>query len=165
LAALRAAETGHLVLSTLHTIDAGQSVNRIIGMFQPEEEREIRMRLSDSLRWVVSQRLLPKIGAGRHAVFEIMRNNLRVQELVLSGETADRTFYQIITDGEGLGMQTFETDLLNAFRQKLITEQTALSYSVHRAVMRQKIDQVKSSRGEKTTDIEDLSLDREYGKY
>jgi len=165
LAALRAAETGHLVLSTVHTIDAGQTVNRIIGMFQPEEEREIRMRLSDSMRWVVSQRLLPKIGAGRHAVFEIMQNNLRVQELVLNGETADKTLYHIITDGEGLGMQTFETDLLRAFRQKLITEQTALSYSVHRAVMRQKIDQVKSSRGEKTTDIEDLSLDREYGKY
>jgi len=165
LAALRAAETGHLVFSTLHTIDAGQSVNRVVGMFQPEEEREIRMRLSDSLRWVVSQRLLPKIGTGRHAVFEIMQNNLRVQELVHHGETTDKTFYNIIMDGEGLGMQTFETDLLRAFRQKLITERTALSYSIHRAVMRQKIDQVKSSRGEKTTDIEDLSLDREYGKY
>jgi len=164
-AAMRAAETGHLVLSTLHTIDAGQTINRLLGMFQSEEEREIRMRFSDALRWVVSQRLLPRIGGGRHAVFEIMQNNLRVQELVLNGETPDKTFYQIIVDGEGLGMQTFETDLLRAFKSNLITEETAMSYSLHRADMRQKLDHVKSLRGEKTSDIEVLGLDRDYGKY
>jgi len=164
-AAMRAAETGHLVLSTLHTIDAGQTINRLLGMFQSEEEREIRMRFSDALRWVVSQRLLPRVGGGRHAVFEIMQNNLRVQELVLNGETPDKTFYQIIVDGEGLGMQTFETDLLRAFKSNLITEETAMSYSLHRADMRQKLDHVKSLRGEKTSDIEVLGLDRDYGKY
>src|SRR6202008_3181923 len=69
---LSAAETGHLVLSTLHTIDAGQTVNRILGMFEPEEQEQIRVRLSDTLRWVISQRLAPKVGGGRHALLEIM---------------------------------------------------------------------------------------------
>jgi len=163
--ALRAAETGHLVLSTLHTVDAGTTINRLIGLFETGEEREARLRFSDSLRWVVSQRLLPKIGGGRHAVFEIMGTNLRVQELINAGETPDKTFYGIITDGEGLGMQTFETDILRAYEQGMITDETAMAYSIHTSVMRQKIDRVKSKRGEKTTDIEELDLDADYGRY
>jgi twitching motility protein PilT len=163
--ALRAAETGHLVLSTLHTVDAGTTINRLIGLFETGEEREARLRFSDSLRWVVSQRLLPKIGGGRHAVFEIMGTNLRVQELINHGETPDKTFYGVITDGEGLGMQTFETDILRAYEQGMITEETAMAYSIHTSVMRQKIDRVKSKRGEKTTDIEELDLDADYGRY
>ena len=75
--ALSAAETGHLVLSTLHTINAGETINRILGMFEPEEQEQIRIRLADSLRWVVSQRLVPKIGGGRFALLEIMGANLR----------------------------------------------------------------------------------------
>jgi len=66
--ALNAAETGHLVLSTLHTVDAGQTINRILGMFTTDEENQIRVRLSDSIRWIVCQRLLPKIGGGRVAI-------------------------------------------------------------------------------------------------
>jgi twitching motility protein PilT len=163
--ALRAAETGHLVLSTLHTVDAGTTINRLIGLFETGEEREARLRFSDSLRWVVSQRLLPKIGGGRHAVFEIMGTNLRVHELINDGETPDKTFYGVITDGEGLGMQTFETDILRAYEQGMITEETAMAYSIHTSVMRQKIDRVKSKRGEKTTDIEELDLDADYGRY
>ena len=85
--ALHAAETGHLVLSTLHTIDAGQTINRIIGMFEQAEEQLIRGRLAAMLRWVVGQRLLPKIGGGRLAALEIMRTNLRVQDTVLHGES------------------------------------------------------------------------------
>src|SRR5580698_4097419 len=73
--ALSAAETGHLVLSTLHTINAGETVNRILGMFEPEEQEQVRIRLSDSLRWVVSQRLAPKTGGARYALFEIMGHN------------------------------------------------------------------------------------------
>src|SRR5688572_33043314 len=74
---LSAAETGHLVVSTLHTIDAGQTINRILGMFEQEEQEQIRMRLSDTLRWVISQRLAPKVSGGRHALLEIMGSSLR----------------------------------------------------------------------------------------
>ena len=69
---LSAAETGHLVLTTLHTVDAGQTINRILGMFSIEEEKQIRIRLSETVRWVISQRLIPKVGGGRIAAFEIM---------------------------------------------------------------------------------------------
>lgn len=94
--ALSAAETGHLVVSTLHTIDAGQTINRILGMFEPEEQDQIRMRLADSLRWVVSQRLVPRIGGGRHALLEIMGSNLRTQETIRLGESEGKSFYEII---------------------------------------------------------------------
>ncbi len=89
---LSAAETGHLVLSTLHTMDAGQSVNRIIGMFDLEEERLIRIRLADSMKWIISQRLLPKVGGGRVAALEIMGNSLRVQEVHLSRRIRGKDF-------------------------------------------------------------------------
>src|SRR3954451_2759602 len=91
--ALSASETGHLVLSTLHTIDAGQTINRILGMFEPEEQEQIRIRLSDALRWIISQRLMPKIGGGRQALLEIMGTNLRVQETVRLGEAEGKSFY------------------------------------------------------------------------
>src|SRR6188474_1997984 len=70
--ALSAAETGHLVFSTLHTIDAGQTINRILGLFETEEQEQVRARLADTLRWVISQRLIPKVGGGRFALLEIM---------------------------------------------------------------------------------------------
>src|SRR5947209_17955112 len=94
--ALSAAETGHLVLSTLHTIDAGQTINRILGMFEPEEQEQIRIRLADTLRWVVSQRLVPRIGGGRFAMLEIMGSNLRTKESIVQGESEGKTFYEII---------------------------------------------------------------------
>src|SRR5213082_2650288 len=84
--ALSAAETGHLVLSTLHTIDAGQTINRILGMFEPEEQEQLRARLADTLRWVISQRLVSKVGGGRHAMLEIMGSSLRTQEAIRLGE-------------------------------------------------------------------------------
>ena len=96
--ALSAAETGHLVLSTLHTIDAGQTINRILGMFEPEEQGQIRPRLADSLRWIVSQRLAPKVGGGRFALLEIMGTNLRFRYPPL-GETRAKVFTKF-TAGE-----------------------------------------------------------------
>ena len=88
---LSAAETGHLLLTTLHTVDAGQTVNRIVGMFEQEDERQIRIRLADSVRWIACQRLLPKIGGGRVAAFEIMCTNLRVKDTILHGEAEGKT--------------------------------------------------------------------------
>ncbi|HEY7491952.1 MAG TPA: PilT/PilU family type 4a pilus ATPase [Candidatus Tectomicrobia bacterium] len=162
--ALHAAETGHLVLSTLHTIDAGQTINRIVGMFEQSEEQLIRNRLATMLRWIVAQRLLPKLGGGRLAVLEIMRSNLRVQETIMHGESEGKTFYEIIEAGVALGMQTFDKSILQAYEESLITEQTAMAYASQRSAVRRGIDHVKNARGEKTTDVEGLGLDEEYDK-
>src|SRR5947199_1921381 len=113
--ALSAAETGHLVLSTLHTIDAGQTINRILGMFETEEQEQIRARMADTLRWVLSQRLVPKMGGGRHALLEIMGSNLRTQETIRMGECEGKTFYEIIEASQSFGWRTFDTSALEAY--------------------------------------------------
>jgi twitching motility protein PilT len=161
---LTAAETGHLVLTTLHTVDAGQTINRILGMFTNEEEKQVRIRLSDTIRWVVSQRLLPKIGGGRVAAFEILRSNMRVKEAILNGESEGKTYYDMMQAGRPFGMVTFDEYIVELYEQGLITEDTALAYASNKAVAGRGIDRVKSARGEATTDIKDLEIDRTYGK-
>ena len=161
---LSAAETGHLVLSTLHTVDSGQTINRIVGMFEQEEEKQIRIRLADTVRWIACQRLLPKQGGGRVAAFEIMGSNLRVKDSILNGESEGKTFYEIIEGGHAFGMMTFDQCISDLYKQELITEDTALSYASRKAVVGRAIDSIKASRGEKTTSIEDLSLDDSYGR-
>jgi len=161
---LSAAETGHLVLSSVHTVDAGQTINRIVGMFDMDEERQIRIRLADTLRWIACQRLLPKVSGDRVAAFEIMGANLRVKDSILHGEAEGKTFYEIIEGSQPFGMMTFDQCISELYRDGLITEQTALSYSSRRSVTGRAIDSIKSARGEKTTSIEDLSIDRDYGK-
>lgn len=160
---LSAAETGHLVLSSVHTVDAGQTINRIVGMFDTDEERQIRIRLADTLRWIACQRLLPKVSGDRVAAFEIMGANLRVRDSILHGEAEGKTFYEIIEGSQPFGMMTFDQCISELYRDGLITEQTALSYSSRRSVTGRAIDSIKSARGEKTTSIEDLSIDRDYG--
>ncbi|MBW1954411.1 MAG: PilT/PilU family type 4a pilus ATPase [Deltaproteobacteria bacterium] len=161
---LNAAETGHLVLTTLHTVDAGQTIGRILGMFTTEEEKQIRIRLADTLRWVVCQRLLPKVGGGRVAAFEILRTNLRVKDAILHGESEGKTFYDIIQAGRPFGMTTFDDYIVGLYEAGLITEQTALAYASRRANVGRGIDAVKSARGEATTDIERLELDKTYNQ-
>ncbi len=146
--ALSAAETGHLVLSTLHTINAGETINRILGMFESEEQEQMRIRLSDTLRWVISQRLAPKVGGGRLALLEIMGTNLRTQEAVRLGETEGKSFYEIIEASYPFGWRTFDQACLEAFEQGLITEETALAYCTKRSVVARGIDNSKKSRGE-----------------
>src|SRR2546422_1048689 len=85
--ALTAAETGHVVFTTLHTINAGQTINRILGMFDKDEEQLMRQRLADTLRWVLSQRLVSKVGGGLHLVTEVMGSNLRSREVITLGES------------------------------------------------------------------------------
>lgn len=159
---LSAAETGHLVMTTLHTVDAGQTINRILGMFSTEEEKQIRIRLADTIRWVICQRLLPQVGGGRVAAFEIMGTNLRVQDSVLHGESEGKTFYEIIEAGEAFGMTTFDRHIIGLYEKGLITQETAMAYASRRGVVGRGIDQVKSARGEKTTDIEELKVDSDY---
>ena len=162
---LSAAETGHLVLTTLHTTDAGSTVNRIIGMFPNEDERQIRIRLADAVRWIVCQRLLPKVGGGRVATFEILGTNLRVQDAILHGESEGKTFYDIMEASGAFGMVTFDQHLVGLFEDGLITQETAMAYASQRGIVGRGIDAIKSSRGEKTTDIDDkLEIDRAYNK-
>jgi twitching motility protein PilT len=156
--ALSAAETGHLVLSTLHTVDAGQTINRILGMFETEEQEQIRARLADTLRWVVSQRLAPKIGGGRHAMLEIMGSNLRVQESIRFGESEGKSFYEIIESSEPFGWRTFDFSALEGFEEGKITEEMALLYCSKRGTVARGIDRLKKSRGESTTTMDPLKM-------
>jgi twitching motility protein PilT len=149
--ALSAAETGHLVMSTLHTIDAGQTINRILGMFEIEEQELIRRRLSDTLRWVISQRLVPKIGGGRQALLEMMGANLRTKETIMQGESEGKSFYEIIEASYPFGWRTFDQAAVEAFEAGLITEETALLYCTKKGVVTRKIDFIKKSRGELTS--------------
>ncbi|MBN2256193.1 MAG: PilT/PilU family type 4a pilus ATPase [Deltaproteobacteria bacterium] len=162
--AMSAAETGHLVLSTLHTVDAGSTINRIIGMFTSEEENQIRIRLADTVRWIVCQRLLPKIGGGRVAALEIMQSNLRVKDTILNGESEGKTFREIIEAGTAFGMTTFDDYIVGLYGKGLITEETALAFATTRGVVGRGIDQLKTTRGEATTEIEELQIDKEYGR-
>ncbi|RLC23597.1 MAG: twitching motility protein, partial [Deltaproteobacteria bacterium] len=101
---------------------------------------------------------------GRVAAFEIMGSNLRVKDTILQGETEDRTFYDIIEGSQAFGMMTFDQSIADLFRQGLITEEIAMSYASRKAVMGRAIDSIKAERGEKTTDIEGLELDSDYGQ-
>ncbi len=161
---LTAAETGHLVLSTLHTVDAGQAINRMLGMFTNEEEKQIRIRMADTVRWIVSQRLLPRIGGGRAAAFEILRMNIRVKEAILQGESEGKTYYEMMQAGRPFGMTTFDDYIISLYEQGVVTQETALAYASNKAVAGRGIDKVKSARGESTTDIKDLEIDRKYNK-
>jgi twitching motility protein PilT len=156
---LKASETGHLVLSTLHTVDAGQTINRIVGMFEQEEEKQIRQRLSDTVRWIIGQRLVPKVGGGRLAIHDILGNNIRTKEAILMGESEGKTFYEIQEASVPFGMQTFDQALIKAFEDGLVTAETAELYATRKAIVQRGIDRVKQSRGEKTTDIEGLTMD------
>ena len=158
---LTAAETGHLVLSTLHTIDAGQTINRILGMFEQEEQPQIRNRLVDTIRWIVSQRLLPKVGGGRIAAMEILCTSLRVKDLIINGETEDKTFYSIIQEGSAKDMRSFDQHILELYSRGLVTEKTALIYCSHKNEMNRGLDKLKAERGESTTSLTGLAMEED----
>ncbi|MCK5070121.1 MAG: Flp pilus assembly complex ATPase component TadA, partial [Desulfocapsa sp.] len=158
---LTAAETGHLVLSTLHTIDAGQTVNRILGMFEQEEQPQIRNRLADTIRWVVGQRLLPKVGGGRIAAMEVLCTSLRVKDLILNGEDEEKTFYNVIQQGSASKMRTFDQHILELYESELITEKTAMRYCSYRNEISRGLDTIKASRGEATSSLSGLAMEEE----
>jgi twitching motility protein PilT len=162
--ALSAAETGHLVLSTLHTVDAGSTINRILGMFPSDEENQIRIRLADTVRWIICQRLLPKEGGGRVAAFEAMGMNLRIKDVILHGESEGKTFYDIMEQSKGFGMITFDSCIVDLYTQGLVSEDTAKGYASNKSNVNRGVDAIKSARGEKTTDLGKLEVDKGYGK-
>ena len=141
--ALTAGETGHVVYSTLHTISAGQTINRILGMFSKDEEQQVRERLAGSLRYVVSQRLVPKKEGGRLLVTELMGSSLRSREAIALGENENRRFADIIEAGSTMGWHSFEQSLAKAFEDDLITDETTLLYSVNKQLMHQRVDAIK----------------------
>src|SRR5216117_1393316 len=162
--ALKASETGHLVLSTLHTVNAGQAIARIVGMFDQEEEKQIRQRLAETIRWIVGQRLVPKVGGGRWAVHDILANTIRSNELIVNGEQEGKTFYDIQDVGDPYLMMTFDQALLRSYEQGIITEETAVAYSTRKSIVQRGIDQIKQKRGQKTSDVQGLLLDADYNR-
>ena len=156
--AMKAAETGHLVLSTLHTIDAGQTIGRIIGMFDASEASLVRGRLAQMLRFVVGQRLLPKEDGGRVAALEIMGNDTRVRELICNGESKDKTFAKVIGESRSFGWQTFDQHIGDLFAAGLLSVDVALNYATDRAEARRTLDQHIAARGQQTSSIGDLEM-------
>jgi twitching motility protein PilT len=130
--ALEAAETGHLVLSTLHTIDAAKTVDRIIGLFPKNEEKIIRTRLAQTFRYIVSQRLIPRAdGKGRVAAVEILKSNPRTREYIEKGESEGKTLLDAMRDGEIDGMQDFDTVIRRMIEQEIITLEDGLSFATN----------------------------------
>lgn len=130
--ALEAAETGHLVLSTLHTIDASKTIDRIIGLYPKNEERIIRTRLAQTFRYIVSQRLIPTAdGRGRIAAVEILRSNPRTREYIEKGEQEGKTLLDAIRDGEIDGMQDFDAVIRDYIEKGLITMDDGLSFATN----------------------------------
>src|ERR1044072_2209567 len=130
--AMEAAETGHLVLSTLHTIDAAKSVERIIGVFPKNEERVIRTRIAQSFRYIVSQRLIPRPdGSGRIAAIEILKSTMRTREYIEKGESDGKSLIDAMEQGDQDGMQTFDGVIGKMVRDGILTQESALPYATN----------------------------------
>jgi twitching motility protein PilT len=159
--AMTAAETGHLVFSTLHTINAGQSINRILGFFSRDEEAQVRDRFADTLRYIVSQRLVSNAAGGRLLITEVLGSNLRTRETIRYGESENKTFHEIIEASTIYGWHTFDQSLLKAREADLITEETTMSYCTNKTTMRQSLDLLAKKRGAARHDTDaGLKLER-----
>src|SRR5579859_7133066 len=161
--ALEASETGHLVMSTLHTIDAAKTVERIIGVFPLADQQAIRTRFSKAFRFIVSQRLLPrKEGSGRIAAIEILKSTMRTREYVEKGESEGKSLLDAMRDGDTEGMQHFDGVLNNFIREGLVDFETAMSYSTNAGNLRLELQDYLEDpknrkalpRGAQSTEIE-----------
>jgi twitching motility protein PilT len=132
-------------------------------MFEQEEEKQIRVRLAETLRWIVSQRLLPKVGGGRVAAIEIMGNNLRIKDSIEHGEVEGKTYYEIIEASATFGWKTFDMAILDLFEKGRVTEESAMLYCSNKGIMSRGIDKVKKIKGE-AINSGGLKLDIQYGK-
>ena len=135
--ALEASETGHLVMSTLHTIDASKTVERIVGVFPLSDQQAIRTRLAKAFRFIVSQRLLPrKDNKGRIAAIEILKSTMRTREYVEKGETEGKSLLDAMRDGDTEGMQHFDGEIERMIRTGQVDFEAALSYSTNAGNLR-----------------------------
>jgi len=156
---LTAAETGHLVFSTLHTIGASHTLNRILGFYLPEEEYTVRHRLAGALRWIIGEKLLPKIGGGRVPIFDILYNSLRAREIIMTGEKEGKTFYDVMIQGSAFGMRTFDQDLIELYKKGLIEEEIAIMHAIRKDKVSREIDLIK-----KLKSIEEMESSLELGE-
>src|SRR6184192_123977 len=134
--ALEASETGHLVMSTLHTIDASKTIERIVGVFPLSDQQAIRTRLGKSFRFIVSQRLLPKKTGGRIAAVEILKSTMRTREYVEKGEGEGKTLLDAMRDGVTEGMQHFDGEIERLIRSGIVEFDTGMSYSTNAGNLR-----------------------------
>jgi twitching motility protein PilT len=158
--AMTASETGHIVFSTLHTVNAGQSISRILGLFRKDEETLVRQRLAETVRYIVSQRLVSKVGGGRHLITEVMGSNLSTREAIMYGEKEGRSFQDIIEASSSFGWHSFDQQLVAAYEQDLVSEENALLYCTLKNKMRRDIDMIKKLRLAHVDEPSGLSMDR-----
>ena len=155
--ALEAAEIGHMVYSTLHTIDASKTIERIVGTFPLGDQQAVRMRLSKSFRYIISQRLLPRNdGKGRAAVFEILKSTLRTREYVQKGESEGKSLLDAIRDGETEGMQCFDDEIEKLMRSRVIDVETGLSYATNPGNLRLNLGDLLEPQSEIGSIVADL---------
>jgi twitching motility protein PilT len=149
--AMEAAETGHLVMSTLHTIDAAKTVERIVGVFPLAEQHAIRNRLAKSFRYIISQRLIPrKDGGGRVAALEILKSTLRTREYVEKGETEGKTLLDAMRVGTTEGMQHFDGEIEKLIRAGTIDFETGMTYATNPGNLRLELADFAQAEGVRT---------------
>jgi twitching motility protein PilT len=135
--ALEAAETGHLVFSTLHTIDASKTIERVIGVFPVPDQQSVRSRLAKCFRYIVSQRLIPKAdGTGRVAAFEILKSTLRTRDYIQKGDGEGKSLLDAMRDGDSEGMRHFDGEIEKMIRSGIIEIETGLSYASNEGNLR-----------------------------
>jgi twitching motility protein PilT len=163
--AMHAANTGHLVFGTLHTLDAKETIDRMIGMFSQEEQNRIRTSLASVLAGVISQRLVPSTDGGRVAAIEVLKKTARIEHLIL--ENRDYEIPDALFEGKEIyGTQTFDQALLDLLREGRITEQTTLEYATNPADMKLKMEGIGKGAiikddADKTVDVFALKEDEE----
>jgi twitching motility protein PilT len=161
--ALEASETGHLVMSTLHTIDASKTVERIVGVFPMADQQAIRTRLGKAFRFIVSQRLLPRRDKeGRIAAVEILKSTMRTREYVEKGESEGKTLLDAMRDGNTEGMQHFDGEIEKLIRAGIVDFETGLSYSTNAGNLRLEMaDYLEGSQNQKISQDPNLTTEFE----
>ena len=154
--AMEAAETGHLVLSTLHTIDASKTVERILGAFPMDEQHTLRNRLAKSFRYIISQRLIPrKDGAGRIAAIEILKSTLRTRDYVEKGEGEGKTLLDAMRVGDQEGMQHFDGEIEKLIREGIIDLETGLAYATNSSNLQLELADLASPQADSLLETSD----------
>jgi twitching motility protein PilT len=157
--ALEAAETGHLVLSTLHTIDASKTIDRIIGLYPKSEEQVIRTRLAQTFRYIISQRLIPRVdGRGRIAAVEILKSSPRTREYLETGEAEGKSLLDAMRDGALDGMQDFDTVIKDLIRRKVISMEDGLGFATNQSNLLLSLKGLASSEEAVRLEMEGMHL-------
>jgi len=164
--ALEAAETGHLVLSTLHTIDASKTVDRIIGLYPKNEEPMIRTRLAQTFRYIVSQRLVPRADfRGRIAAVEILKSTPRTREYIENGETEGKSLLDAMRDGKLDGMQDFDTEIKDLIERNIVTVEDGLGFATNQNNLLLSLKGLTSGEDYVRSQTENLIANNQRGHY